>query len=182
MLFKHVRKLTLPVAGLLAVLSVSAYAAGIWEGMTDATLPLTGAEHGAFDTGLSQGRSPQTEAITVDQLKQYMFGNNGTASTTANATATATAGAATSNNDRVVVTSEALTTAAAADYTLTLTNSEVLATSIVLVSVANGTNTTEGLSVQRVQPAAGSVVIKVRNTHASAALNGTIKISVAVIN
>lgn len=95
-------------------------------------------------------------------------------------TATATAGAATLNTQRGTITSESLTTAAGADYTLTLTNSKVTTTSKVLPTVDNGSNTTEGLSVQRVTPAAGSVVILVRNTHAANALNGTIKIGFLV--
>lgn len=95
-------------------------------------------------------------------------------------TATATAGAATLNKQTGTITSEALTTAAGSDYVLTLTNSLVSSSSHVYVSADNGTNTTEGLSVQRVSPGSGSVVIRVRNTHASAALNGTIKISFSV--
>jgi hypothetical protein len=95
-------------------------------------------------------------------------------------TVTAAAGAATLDKIAGKVTSEAITTAAGADYTLTLTNATIAAADLVFVSVANGTNTTEGIAVNRVQPAAGSVVIKIRNTHASSALNGTIVISYEV--
>lgn len=98
-------------------------------------------------------------------------------------TASATAGAATLNTQTGVITSEALTTAAGSDYVLTLTNSLITASgagSNVFVSVDNGTNTTEGLSVQRVTPSAGSVVIRIRNSHAADALNGTIKIRFSV--
>jgi len=98
------------------------------------------------------------------------------------ATATATAGAATLNNQTGVVTSEALTTAAGANYTLTLTNSRVGTGALVLASVANGTNTTVEPIITRVTPGSGSVVIIVRNVHASAALNGTIKIAYFVYN
>lgn len=96
-------------------------------------------------------------------------------------TSTATAGAASSLSVAGAVTSEALTTAAGADYVLTLTNPNIASNSVVVASAANGTNTTEGLSVQRIQPAAGSVVIRVRNSHATVALNGTIVVSFAVI-
>lgn len=96
-------------------------------------------------------------------------------------TASATAGAATLSKTQGKVTSEAITTAAGSDYVLTLTNTKIAAADIVLVSVANGTNTTEGLAVNRVQPANGSCVIRIRNTHASSALNGTIVISFFVI-
>lgn len=100
---------------------------------------------------------------------------------TDNSTVTATSGAATLNKVAGVVTSEALTTAAGSNYTLTLTNSKATASSIVLASVDNGTNTTEGLAVNRVTPAAGSIVFIIRNTHASSALNGTIKVSYVLI-
>lgn len=96
-------------------------------------------------------------------------------------TATAAAGAATLSKYQGKVTSEALTTAAGADYVLTLTNTKIAATDLVFVSVANGTNTTEGIAVNRVQPAAGSCVIRIRNTHATVALNGTIVISYHVM-
>lgn len=96
-------------------------------------------------------------------------------------TATATAGAATLNKSAGVITSEALTTAAAATYTLTLTNSTVAAADQVFASVAFGTSTTGAPVITRVTPGAGSVVIIVRNIDASAALNGTIKVSYFVL-
>ena len=98
-----------------------------------------------------------------------------------NGTAAATAGAATLNQSAGVITSEALVTAFGADYVLTLTNSQVAAADLVFASVNNGTNTTEGLAVNRVTPAAGSVAIRIRNTNAATALNGTIKISFQVV-
>lgn len=97
-------------------------------------------------------------------------------------TATATTGAATLAAMQGKVTSEALTTAQNAIYTLTLTNSEIAAGDIVLASVANGTNTQGTPMIGRVQPAAGSVVIQVINKHASAeALNGTVVVSFVVV-
>ena len=93
-------------------------------------------------------------------------------------TATASAGAATLNNRFGVITSEALTTAQDASYTLTVTNSQIAATDMVFVSVANGTNSQGTTVVTKVTPAAGSLVIIVTNKHASAvALNGTLKIA-----
>ena len=100
-----------------------------------------------------------------------------------NRVATATAGAATLNEaGSGVITSEALVTAANALYTLTLTNNMVGAADIVLASVAYGTATTGSPVVTRITPAAGSVVIIVRNgVTGDAALNGTIKVSFLVI-
>lgn len=97
-------------------------------------------------------------------------------------TGTATAGAATVNALSGKVTSETLTTAQNAIYTLTLTNNQIAAADIVLATVSNGTNTQGSPVVTRIQPAAGSVVILVANLHASAqALNGTIVVSFQVI-
>lgn len=96
-------------------------------------------------------------------------------------TATASAGAATLSKVSGTITSEALTTAAAADYTLTLTNTLISATSIVTVTADNGTNTTEGMAVNRVTPGAGTLVVHVRNTHASVAWNGTIKLRYHIV-
>jgi hypothetical protein len=93
-------------------------------------------------------------------------------------TASATAGAATLNAQAGKITSEAVTTAQNAIYTLTLTNSEIAAADIVLASVGNGTNTQGTPTITRVSPADGSVVILVSNLHATAqALNGTIVVS-----
>jgi hypothetical protein len=97
-------------------------------------------------------------------------------------TATASAGAATLNANIGVVTSEALTTAGLAAYTLTLTNDKIAATSVVIVSVQNGTNSQGTVVVGLVTPGAGSATIGIRNVHASQALNGTIKISFFVLN
>lgn len=96
-------------------------------------------------------------------------------------TATATGGAATLNKSSGKVTSEALTTAAAGVYTLTLTDSQIAAGDIVLATVANGTNTQGVPIVGKITPAAGSVTIDIRNEHASQAFNGTLVIGFVVI-
>lgn len=96
-------------------------------------------------------------------------------------TATASGGAATCNHQRGTITSEALITAAGARYTLTLTNSRVTTSSIVLASVALGSNTTDTMIVSRITPASGSVVIQVKNDASLTAWNGTIKIAFVVL-
>lgn len=94
--------------------------------------------------------------------------------------ATAVAGAVVASHVSGQITSEALVTAAGADYVLTITHPLVIADSVVLASVFNGTNTTVGLAINSVTPALGSVAIRVRNTHASSALNGTIVVSFVI--
>jgi hypothetical protein len=96
-------------------------------------------------------------------------------------TAAATAGAATLSKNAGVITSEALSTAAAGTYTLTLTNTTIAATDQVFASVAMGTSTTGSPVITTVKPGSGSVVIIVQNIHASVALNGTIKIAFLVV-
>jgi hypothetical protein len=97
-------------------------------------------------------------------------------------TVTAAAGAATLDSQAGIVTTESLTTAAAANYTLTLTNNKVTSAAHVLVVVTNGTNTTVGATLWTVTPGSGSVVIVVKNEHASVALNGTLKIWYQIYN
>jgi len=96
-------------------------------------------------------------------------------------TATASSGAATLNSPSGVVTTESLSTAAGSTYTLTLTNSSIAATDIVLLTVGLGTNAAGHPDVVSVTPAAGSVSVVVKNTHASAAFNGTLTVQFAVI-
>ena len=93
-------------------------------------------------------------------------------------TATAAAGAVTLANRSGKITTESLTTAQGATYTLTITNTAAKATDLVLVSVANGTNSQATPVPIRATPADGSIVILVKNMHDSAvALNGTLVVS-----
>ena len=115
--------------------------------------------------------APQTGVVTASALHVD----------TGTKTAAATTGAATLNKMAGVITSEALTTAAGADYTLTLTDSDIAATDQVMASVQLGSATTGTPAVATVTPGAGSVVIVIQNIHATAALNGTIKISFVVL-
>ncbi len=96
-------------------------------------------------------------------------------------TATATSNAATLAKSAGVITTEALTTAGLASYTLTLTNSTIAAADQVFVSVQNGTNSQGTVVVGTVTPGSGSVVILIQNVHASQALNGTLKIAFMVL-
>ena len=107
---------------------------------------------------------------------QYAFRPNALAIDSGMKTATAVAGAATLNKNSGVVTTEALTTAAGAAYTLTLTDSSIAATDTVFASVAMGSATAGSPAIASVTPAAGSVVIVVRNTTGAAALNGTLNV------
>lgn len=95
-------------------------------------------------------------------------------------TATAEGGAATLNKASGVITSEALTTAAGATYTLTLTNTVIAVDDVVLASVQLGSATEGTPQIVSVTVTANTAVIVVKNIHATEALNGTIKIAFAV--
>jgi hypothetical protein len=146
----------------LPTLSTGAPAAGTYNA-------ITGYELVPADTNRPAGAVPQSIAVSLFQIAAL-------ASAIQVNTQTSTANAATSNTLSGRVVTEALTTAAGANYTMTITNSAVTALSNVQAAVTSGTNTTPGLMIFSVTPAAGSVVILVRN-NGTAALNGTIVIS-----
>lgn len=96
-------------------------------------------------------------------------------------TQTSTAGAATSNTFSGQIVTEALTTAAGATYTMTLTNSLIAAVSTaalfanIVFDIRSGTNTKVGMVPTSSTAAAGSTVLVFTNT-GTAALNGTMVI------
>lgn len=182
--------LTTPVAGTMEYLAASglfftpasgtrqavAYIdlAQTWTGTQTMTAALSTTSTAVTQTAGDNTTKPATDAFVIAAIAA---GTAGTAPTTA----TATAGAATCNGTRCVVTTESLTTAALSSYTLTVTDSSIVANSIVgAASVNNGTNTTDGPQITTVAPTAGSVVIKVRNFNVTTAFNGTLKVTFLV--
>ena len=129
---------------------------------------ITGYELIPVDTGRGSGAPPQSVAASTFQIAAM-------AALMSVNTVTSTANAGTLNTLMGRIVTESLSTAAAADYTMTLTNSTILAASNVQAAVYSLTNTTPGLVVKSITPAAGSCVILIRNT-GTAALNGTILI------
>lgn len=164
---------TLVAAAAVAALALSSAPAlaGAWLTAGMPSLPaasVTGAETLPLDMNTSAGA--QQQALTTGNLKTYANGG-------AIVTGTSASGAVTANGERVFITTESLTTAAGAVFTETLTDSSVAASSVVLCSVGNGTNSAGTPALANITPASGSAVIKVQNIHASAALNGTLTIA-----
>lgn len=93
---------------------------------------------------------------------------------------TSTSGAATVDTQTGTITTEALTTAAGATYSFTLTNKLIATDSHIAVTVGKGTATTGTMTVTWITPSTGSCVIIFQNIHASAAVNGTITISYVI--
>lgn len=99
---------------------------------------------------------------------------------TASCTGTGGTSTATLNNRFGKLTTDAITTAAAAEHVITLTNSAVKATDLVLASVAMGTATTGEPAITKIVCGASSVTITIKNVAAAAAVNGTLVVSYAV--
>jgi hypothetical protein len=162
---------TTPAAGHFTTLSSTVAVSGP---VAATTLSASSAVSGAGFTALFASPPPlgttAPAAATVSQLNVD----------TGTKTATASAGAATLNKMAGVITSESLSTAAGATYTLTLTDSDIAAADQVMASVGFGSDTVGTPVVTTVTPAAGSVVIVVQNIHATAALSGTIKVAFVV--
>lgn len=98
-------------------------------------------------------------------------------------TATAASGAATLNKVQSgIITTESLSTAAAAEYTLTLTCDMITPNSIVMASAGLKGATTGTPGIGGVTPASGKVTITVTNLHASAAFNGTLEVMFFIVN
>jgi hypothetical protein len=94
-------------------------------------------------------------------------------------TATASAGAATLNKSSGIITTEALTTAAGAAYTLVLTNNQIAAGDLAVVSVdANGSTGTPHVSSAKTT--ANTLTVVITNIHATVAFNAALKIAFAI--
>lgn len=116
-------------------------------------------------TTTGTNREHRKEAVAIGALEVAMPN-----------TATAVAGAATLNQGAGFVTSESLSTATGATYTLTLTNSFIDANTMVFATCQLGTSTQGTPDVTTTVDGAGSATIKVKNIDASNAFNGTIVI------
>ncbi len=124
-------------------------------------------------TSLVMSNTAATRVVTFpDQNGTFVLANKANGTEAANAvTASGTAG---------VITTSALTTAGGANYSITWTNTFIAATSIILLTIMDGTNTTQNVTLT-VTPGAGTATLIIYNNTAATALNGTIKIGYQVI-
>jgi hypothetical protein len=79
-----------------------------------------------------------------------------------------------------LITTSSLSTAGGASYAITWTNTLITTTSVVLLTLAGGTNTTNNITL-KVIPGSGTATLTIYNNTAATALNGTILISYLVI-
>lgn len=142
-------------------------------GATSGYLTINGWERVAADTYLANGQFPQTISLTafsIASLAQAMAAN----------ASTEVSNAVTSNVLSGTITTASLSTAAAGTYVITLTNSTILATSVVHARVFSKANTTPGAYISSAVVSAGSVVLTITNG-GTAALNGTMVVPFMVL-
>lgn len=96
------------------------------------------------------------------------------------ANATEAGGNVTANGNCGVITTSALSTAAGGTYNITWTNSEIGGSSVVLISVMGGTNTTLNITVSATAGAGVSTII-ISNNDPLAILNGTVILGYQVL-
>ena len=174
----HIKSLILTTAALIAIALASPAAIA---GNTNFLTEQNGAQTFPFSPPNKATPSNATiDATDIGQTTQAAGAFSSVKVDSGTKTATASAGAATLNKNAGVITTEALTTAAGATYTLTLTDSAIAATDQVMVSVQKNGSTGTPV-VTSVDPAAGSVVIIIQNIHASAAFNAALKVAFVVV-
>jgi hypothetical protein len=117
-------------------------------------------------------------SVGVRQKNEVAYADIGTATATNPSTV---AGAATiSKMAGIVTTNVDVNSAGLAIYTLTLTNTLITTGTVILATAWDGTNTQGSPVVSKTTPLAGSCTIVIRNTHATEAFNGSLKISFAI--
>lgn len=79
-----------------------------------------------------------------------------------------------------IITTSSLTTAGAASYAITWTNTYISSTSVVLLTLMGGTNTTKNITIQATN-GSGTSTLTIYNNTAATALNGTILIGYTVL-
>jgi hypothetical protein len=101
---------------------------------------------------------------------------------TITATATGTGGTSTVTLSKPlgVITTGAITTAAAADHVMTVTATGVTSASVIQVTV-NKNGSTGWPVITSVEPGTDSYVIRITNAHASAAFNAALKLMVHIV-
>jgi hypothetical protein len=165
--------------GIFGIFTVSysvahGYSLVLWENPGNVLLPVVSGNLASFNgtTGQIQDSGIVAANVLVNTAVNTMAA--GSEIILDKATATTTAGAATVNKQSGVLTTPALTTASGAAYTITLTNSEIKTTSVILCQIMGGSNTTPGITIIAT-PLAGSATILLENSGvAAAALNGTV--------
>lgn len=124
----------------------------------------------------------RTQAATIPTRQALINNAILSADGTITATASGTGGTSTVTLSKPlgVITTGAITTAAAADHVMTVTATGVTASSVIQVTV-NKNGSTGWPVITSVEPGTDSYVIRITNAHASAAFNAALKLMVHVV-
>ncbi len=147
----------------------------------------TSGTSGTFGTAATRAASDATQAnvasvsgaTTINTIAVFSD-IAGTIKNQAKANGTEAANAVTANGQAGLITTSALTTAGAANYAITWTDSFILAGSTILLTLMGGTNTVKNITLQAVA-GAGTATLTIYNNTAATALNGTVIIGYQVI-
>jgi hypothetical protein len=96
------------------------------------------------------------------------------------ANGTEASNAVTASGTSGIITTSSLTLAGASNYAITWTNTFITTSSIILLTIMGGTNTTENITL-KATAGSGTSTLTIYNTSAATALNGTILIGYMVI-
>lgn len=98
----------------------------------------------------------------------------------AKANGTEASNAVTASGNAGVITTSSLTTAGGSSYAITWTNTLITSTSVILLTIMGGTNTTENITL-KATAGSGTSTLTIYNNTAATALNGTILIGYTVL-
>ena len=138
---------------------------------------------GNFPVNSGTGGLMVDSAIAASALMQNNIVNTMTAAgiiTMNKVNGTEAGNAVTASGVAGLITTSSLSTAGGASYAITWTNTKITATSVVLLQLAGGTNTTNAL-MMKVVPGSGTATLTIYNLTAATALNGTLLISYLVM-
>lgn len=124
-------------------------------------------------THLQFSNTTATRTVTFPDM-------SGTILLSSKANGTEAANSVTASGTAGVITTSALTTAGAASYAITWTNTFITTNSTILLSIMGGTNTTQNITLTATA-GSGTSTLTIYNNTAAVALNGTILIGYMVI-
>lgn len=141
----------------------------------------TGNVPGVITFFTSSASTNLVQALKIDSTQVATFVNAlvGPGATFTKVNGTEAANAVTASGYAGVITTSSLSTAGASSYAITWTNTNIASTSVVLLTLSGGTNTTKNITLQCV-PGSGTATLTIYNNTIATALNGTIFISYAV--
>lgn len=142
---------------------------------------------GVLGTAASKAASDNTKAAlasinaatTANRIAVFSD-TSGTIGNLTKANGTESANVVTASGQAGVITTSSLTTAGGANYVITWTNTFIVSTSIILLTIMGGTNTTENITLIATA-GSGTSTLTIFNNTAATALNGTIFIGYQIL-